>query len=102
MRTGVRPEKSCSPGKIVVMETLNDRKFDYLARFGEPHRAPVRRILVQGQVRSPRMIIIQIRGQKSLEMTFVEDDGVIQQLSPQATDLAFNIVLGLGHRMHPM
>ena len=42
----VRPEKSCSLGKIIVMESLNDRKFDNLARFGEPHPAPVRRILV--------------------------------------------------------
>ncbi len=84
------------------METLNDRKFDYLARFGEPHRAPVRRILVQGLVRSPRVIIIQIRGQKSLEMTFVQDDNVIQKLSSQAADQAFNIGVGLGRRMHPM
>ncbi len=37
------------------------------------------------------MIIIQIRGQKSLEMTFVEDDDVIQKLSAKATDQAFNI-----------
>ena len=37
----------------------------------------IRRILVQRTVRAPRMVIIQIRGQKSLEMPFVDDDDVI-------------------------
>jgi hypothetical protein len=37
------------------------------------------------------MIIIQIRGQESLEMTFVEDDDVIQKFSAKATDQAFII-----------
>ena len=36
------------------------------------------------------MIIIQIRGQKSLEMPLVEDDDVIQKISAKATYYAFN------------
>ena len=42
-------------------------------------------------MRSPRVIIIQIRGQQSLEMPFVEDDDMIQKLSAKAADHAFNI-----------
>ncbi len=30
----VRPEYSCSPWKIIMMESLNDWKFDDLAQFG--------------------------------------------------------------------
>ena len=37
------------------------------------------------------MIIIQIRGQQSLEMPVVEDDDVVQKLSAKASDHAFNI-----------
>ena len=36
------------------------------------------------------MTIIHIRGQKPLEMPFVEDDDVIQKLSAKASDHAFN------------
>lgn len=46
LMTAVGPEKLCSSRKIIVVESFNDRKFDNLARFGEPHPAPVRRILV--------------------------------------------------------
>ncbi len=37
------------------------------------------------------MIIIQVRGQQSFEMSFVEDDDRIQNLSTQATNYALDI-----------
>ncbi len=37
------------------------------------------------------MIIIQIRGQQSFEMSLVEDNDVIQQFLAKAADYAFNI-----------
>ena len=37
------------------------------------------------------MIVIQIRRQKAPELPFVENDDVIQELSAEATDQAFNI-----------
>jgi len=37
------------------------------------------------------MIIIQVRGQQSFEMSFVEDNDMIQKLSTQATNYALDI-----------
>ncbi len=37
------------------------------------------------------MIIIQVRGQQSFEMSLVEDDDVIQKFSAKASDYPFNI-----------
>ena len=42
----VRPEYSCSPREIVMMESLNDWKFANLVQFGYPYPTTVRRILV--------------------------------------------------------
>lgn len=42
-------------------------------------------------MRSPRMIIIQIRGQQSYEMSLLEDDNVIQKFSAKAPDHSFDI-----------
>ncbi len=79
-----------------MVEPLNDWNFDNLAQFGQPYSTTVGRILVQRPVRSPRMIVIQIRGQKTLEMPFVEDDDMIQKLPTKAADHAFDIGVGQG------
>ncbi len=42
-------------------------------------------------MRSPRMIIIQVRGQQSFEMSLVEDDDVIQKFSSDTADYSFDI-----------
>lgn len=62
-----------------MMESLNDRQLCHLAWFSYPYRTTVRRILIQRTVRSPWIIIIQVRRQQSFEMSIVEDDDVIQK-----------------------
>jgi hypothetical protein len=74
-----------------MMETVDDRKLENLAGLGCSDRATRRRILVQRPVRSPGMVITEVRRQHSLEMPFVENDDVIQELSTKATDHTFNI-----------
>ncbi len=38
-----------------------------------------------------RMIIIQVRGQQSIEMSLVEDDDVIQKFSAKVPDHSFDL-----------
>lgn len=95
-----------------MMKSLNDGQFDDLTRLGWPHGTPVRCILVQRPVRSPGMLVVQVRRMQSLEVPSVEEDGVIQKLSGKAANLAFNIssewprVVGsgivLGHALLPI
>ncbi len=59
--TPVGPEYSCCLGNVVMMESVNDWKLDNLARLSRLYGPTVRCILVQGPVRSPRMVITQIR-----------------------------------------
>ena len=74
-----------------MMESVNDRELGNLVGFGFLYRTTDRRILVERTMRSPRMIIIQIRGQQSLEMSLVEDNDVIQKFSSDTADHSFDI-----------
>ncbi len=74
-----------------MMESVNDWELGNLIGFGYQYWTTGRRALVQRTMRSPRMIIIQVREQQSFEMPLVEDDDVIQKFSAKASDYALNI-----------
>ena len=65
-----------------MVKSVNGRELEYVAGFGCSHGATIRRIAIQGPVRSPGMVIVQIRRQESLEMPLVENDDVVEQFSP--------------------
>ena len=70
---------------------MNSWQFDNIAGFRRSYGTTARRILRQRPICSPRMIVIQIRRQKSLEMPFVENDDVVEQFPAQGADPAFHI-----------
>ena len=65
-----------------MMKAVNGWEFHNVAGFRCSYGATVRRIPVQRLVCSPRMVVIQIRRQKSLEMPLVEHDDVVKEFSP--------------------
>jgi len=60
-----------------MMKAVGGWKFDDIVGFGRSYGTTVRRILRQRPMRAPRMVILQIRRQKPLEMPFVENDDVV-------------------------
>jgi hypothetical protein len=77
----VRPEYSCSLRKIDMVKAVNGWEFNNVAGFRYSYWTTVRRIAVQGLVGSPRMVVIQIRRHKSLEMPLVEHDDMVEKFS---------------------
>jgi len=89
--TSVVPENSRSLPKIDMVKPVNGWKFDNIAGLGRSYGSAVRRILPQSPMRSPRLVVIQIRRQKSLQMPFVENDDVVEQFSAQCADHPLHI-----------
>jgi len=56
-------------------------KFNNIAGFRWSYRTTVWRVSIQGMGCSPRMVVIQIRRHKFLEMPFVDHDDVVKQFS---------------------
>ena len=77
----VRPEYSCSLRKIDMVKAVSGWEFNNVAGFRYSYWTTVRRIAVQGLVCSPRMVAIQIRRHKSLEMPLVEHDDMVEKFS---------------------
>ena len=77
----VGPEYSCSLRKIDMVKAVNGRQFNNVAGFRCSYGTTVRRVSIQGLVCSPRMVVIQIRRHKFLEMLLVEHDDVVKQFS---------------------
>ena len=74
-----------------MMESMNDWKLDNLARFNRFYGPTVWCILVQGPVRSPRMVVTQIRRYNSPEMALVEDDDVVEEFPTKAANHPLHI-----------
>ncbi len=77
-RKAVGPEYSCSLRKIDMVKAVNGREFNNVAGFRCSYGTTVRRVTIQGLVRSPGMVVIQIRRHKSLQMPLVEHDDVVR------------------------
>jgi hypothetical protein len=61
-----------------MVKALHDGEFNNITGFHDSYGATVRRVAIQGLVRSPRMVVIQIRRHESLEMPLVEQDDMVE------------------------
>ena len=75
----VGPEYSCRLRKIDMVKAVDGRQFNNVGGIRCSHGTTVRRISIQGLVCSPRMVVIQIRRHKSLEMPLVEHDDMVEK-----------------------
>jgi hypothetical protein len=64
-----------------MVKAVDGREFNNVTGFRCSYGTTVRCVAIQGLVCSPRMIVIQIRRDKPLEMPLVEDDDVVQEFS---------------------
>ncbi len=64
-----------------MAKAVDGREFNNIAGFHWFYGATVRRVAVQGPVCAPRMVVIQIRRHKSLEMPLIEHDDVVEKFS---------------------
>ncbi len=64
-----------------MMKAVDSWEFNNVAGFRCSYGTTVRRVAVQGLVCSPRMVVIQIRRHKSLEMPLVQHHDVIEKFS---------------------
>ena len=62
-----------------MMKAVDGWKFNNVAGFRCSYGTTIRRVVVQGLVCSPWMVVIQIRRHKSLEMPLIEHDDVIEK-----------------------
>ena len=74
-----------------MMESLDCRTLDNPGSFYRPNRSTIRGIPVQRLVRSPGMVVIQIRREQSLEVTLVKDNDVIETFPAKAADHSLHI-----------
>jgi hypothetical protein len=59
------------------------------ARLGELEGPDVRRILVESEVRARLVMVAEVSGQDAAQVSFTEDENVIETLSPYRADEAF-------------
>ncbi len=64
-----------------MVKAVDGREFNNVVGFRCSYGTTVRRIAIQGLVCSPRMVVIEIRRHKSLEMPLVEYDDVVKKFS---------------------
>jgi len=65
-----------------MVETTDFGQFHDLAHALRLDGPRLRRVLAQGQVSSGLVAIGKVRGQNSTEMAFIENDDVIETISP--------------------
>ena len=85
-----------------MMESVDCRTLDNLSNFCQSNLSTVGGIALQRLVRSPRMVVIQVRRKQSLEVALVYNDDMVEEFSAKATDYAFNIRVGVSCQLHPM
>ncbi len=73
-----------------MVKAVDGWEFNNLAGLRYSYWTTVRRVVVQGLVCSPRMVVIQIRRHKSLEMPLVEHDDVVEKFSALRPDHSRN------------
>ena len=73
------------------MKSADLRKRHDLATADRLHRPSVGRILVERQVTSGAMIIVQVGCQDPPKMTFFKDDDMIETFAPDRTDDALDV-----------
>ena len=78
--------ESGRPTGVTMMEATDLGKLDDLPVLRWLDRSRLRRILLQRQMRSRTMVVADVSPQDSAKMTLVEDDDVIETLSPDRAD----------------
>ena len=73
------------------MKSADLRKRHDLATFDRLHRPSEGRILVQRQVTSRTMIIVQLGCQDTPKMDFVKDDDMVETFAPDRTDDSLDV-----------
>ena len=66
---------------------------DHLSDLAWHDRTGVGAILVERQMRSSALVIVDLGGQDAAQMTLVEDDYVIQTLAADRTDHALDVIV---------
>src|ERR1039457_4683142 len=74
-----------------MMQTADERQGAPLPKLRRLHRPTRRRVLFQRQVRSRLVIILHIRLHVSAQRLLVENDDVVDALSPNRTDHALDV-----------
>jgi hypothetical protein len=64
-----------------MVKAVDGRELNNVAELRCSYGTTVRRVSIQRLVCSPRMIVIEIRRHKSLEMPLVEHDDVVEKFS---------------------
>ena len=77
----VDPGYSCSLRKIDMVKAVDGREFHNVAGFRCSYGTTIGCVSIQGLVYSPRMVVIEIRRNKSLTMPLVEHDDVVEKFS---------------------
>ena len=75
----------------MVMQAANIRELDDRAAIGRLHWSRVGTIHVQRQVCTPTMVVVEVHGEDAPQVAFVQDNDVIQAVSPDAADHAFDV-----------
>jgi hypothetical protein len=76
------PRTSRSHPLVVMMQSAHFREGDHRALFRRRHRAGVRAVHGQRQMRAPAMVMLEIAGQEAPEVALAQHDPPIQTLPP--------------------
>ena len=85
-----------------MVETADLGKLNDLAELRRLHLSGLRCILAESKVRPGSVVVAEIASEGSSQMTFVENNHMVEAFTPDGTDDALDIRIGLGRRMHPM
>ena len=73
-----------------MMESVKGRKFGDLPQTGRSYGSMVWRIARKGLMRPPRMVVIEIIREQTLEVSLAQDNDMIEWFSSDGADNTFN------------
>src|SRR5262245_45040551 len=79
----------CGLAEVAVVQAADFWELDDLASCGELDGPGIRCVLVEGEVGAYLMVIAEVAGQDSTQVSFAQHEDVIQALAPDRTDQAF-------------
>lgn len=88
-RGGVRSDSE--PAGVAVMKPANLGEGYDVAHLGRLNRTRIRTVVVQRPMRSRRMVVGRVATKNAHEVPFVQNDDVVEALSPDRSDQTFTI-----------
>ncbi len=79
------------PALVVVMEPTGLRELDDLTQLGGLQHAPVGRVLLEGVVAAPAVVVLEVAGKNASEVVLVEYDDGVEQLSAKCADQPLDV-----------